>query len=114
MTDPVDLAREVLDDAQYLASLPSVATVARTQVMIPLAEAAPDLARAVIELTDKLDAERFAHANAAVKVNSAEALADRLEHEAAHQASRGDNWDALCIRAEARRLRAALNGETND
>lgn len=55
MTDPVDLAREVLDDAQYLAALPSVATVARTQVMIPLAEAAPALARAVIELTDKLE-----------------------------------------------------------
>ena len=40
------------------------------------------------------------------------ALADRLENEAAYEASRGDTWDATCIRAEARRIRKALNGET--
>ena len=39
-----------------------------------------------------------------------EELADRLEHEAAYEASRGDTWDATCIRAEARRIRRALNG----
>ena len=38
-------------------------------------------------------------------------LADRLEHEAAYEASQGDDWDAVCIRSEVRRIRAALNGE---
>ena len=45
------------------------------------------------------------------KVARVEALADRLENEAAYEASRGDTWDATCIRAEARRIRKALNGE---
>ena len=40
-----------------------------------------------------------------------EELADRLEHEADYEASRGDTWDATCIRAEARRIRRALNGD---
>ena len=40
-----------------------------------------------------------------------EELADRLEHEAAYEASRGDTWDATCIRAEVRRIRRALNGD---
>ena len=58
---------------------------------------APDLARAVIDLT--------------AKVARVEALADRLDNEAAYEASRGDGWDATCIRAEARRIRRALNGD---
>ena len=65
----------------------------------------------VADLTARLDAERFAHANTAVKVKGVEDLADRLEHEAAYEASRGDTWDATCIRAEARRIRRALNGD---
>ena len=72
---------------------------------------APDLARVATDLTARLDAERFAHANTAVKVKRVEELADRLEHEAAYEASRGDTWDATCIRAEARRIRRALNGD---
>ena len=72
---------------------------------------APDLARVATDLTAQLDAERFAHANTAVKVKRVEDLADRLENEAAYEASRGDDWDATCIRAEARRIRRALNGE---
>ena len=59
---------------------------------------APDLARVVIDLT--------------ATVERVEDLVDRLEHEAAYEASRGDTWDATCIRAEARRIRRALNGET--
>ena len=58
---------------------------------------APDLARVVIDLT--------------AKVKRVEDLVDRLEHEAAYEASRGDTWDATCIRAEARRIRRALNGD---
>ena len=63
------------------------------------------------DLRGQLDAERFAHANTAVKVKNVEELADRLEHEAAYKGSRGDNWDAVCLRAEAGRIRAALNGD---
>lgn len=73
---------------------------------------APDLARVATDLTAQLDSERFAHANTAAKVKRVEDLVDRLEHEAAYEASRGDTWDATCIRAEARRIRRALNGET--
>ena len=47
----------------------------------------------------------------ALAVTRVEELADRLEHEAAYEASRGDTWDATCIRAEARRIRRALKGE---
>ena len=65
----------------------------------------------VADLTARLDAERFAHANTAVKVKNVEDLADRLDNEAAYEASRGDTWDATCIRAEARRIRRALNGD---
>ena len=58
---------------------------------------APDLARVATDLT--------------AKVARVEALADRLDNEAAYEASRGDTWDATCIRAEARRIRRALNGD---
>ena len=53
------------------------------------------------------EARTLAHA-----VTRVEELADRLEHEAAYEASQGDDWDAVCIRSEVRRIRAALNGET--
>ena len=82
----------------------------------PRTEAA-DLARAILHSLDGesdtetvralvSDLRTLAHA-----VTRVEALADRLEHEAAYEASRGDDWDAVCIRAEARRIRRALNGE---
>ena len=79
--DPVTLAREVLD----LTHEDETVTVCSV----------PD---------NKVAA--LAHAVARV-----EELADRLEHEAAYEASRGDTWDATCIRAEARRIRRALNGD---
>lgn len=87
-TDPAAIAREVLetaheDDTITVCSVPDNKTAA--------------LARAVIDLT--------------AKVKRVEELADRLEHEAAYEASRGDTWDATCIRAEARRIRRALNGD---
>ena len=50
-------------------------------------------------------------ADLTAKVARVEALADRLDNEAAYEASRGDDWDATCIRAEARRIRRALNGD---
>ena len=81
MSDPVPLAREVLETA-YEDETVTVCSVPDNKVAA--------LARAVTRVED---------------------LADRLEHEAAYEASRGDDWDAVCIRAEARRIRRALKGE---
>ena len=94
MTDRniVDLAHAVLD-----AVVPDVPWKIQLQEFQDRAAAAPTLARAVIDLT--------------AKVKRMEARADRLENEAAYEASRGDTWDATCIRAEARRIRRALNGD---
>ena len=77
---------------------------------------AADLARVILDDTETdrhmdlytltvIEARTLAHA-----VTRVEALADRLEHEAAYEASQGDDWDAVCIRSEVRRIRAALNG----
>ena len=79
--DPATIAREVLDMAHEDDTI-TVCSVPDNKVAA--------LARAVTRVED---------------------LADRLEHEAAYEASRGDTWDATCIRAEARRIRRALNGE---
>ena len=79
---------------------------------------AADLARTILADTEAdrhmdlytltvIEARTLAHA-----VTRVEALADRLEHEAAYEASQGDDWDAVCIRSEVRRIRRALNGET--
>ena len=78
---------------------------------------AADLARIILDDTETdrhmdlytltvIEARTLAHA-----VTRVEDLVDRLEHEAAYEASRGDTWDATCIRAEARRIRRALNGD---
>ena len=109
--DPVTLAREVLGDERAWAALDPGHHPEGQAAVYRLANAAPTLARTVIDLTAQLDAERFAHANAAVKIKRVEDLVGRLEHEAAYEASRGDTWDATCIRAEARRIRRALNGD---
>lgn len=95
--DPVTLAREVLGDELAWAALDPGHHPEGQAAVYRLANAAPTLARAVIDLT--------------AKVERMEALADRLENEAAYEASRGDTWDATCIRAEARRIRRALNGD---
>ena len=95
------LAREVLEREErlsaYTYSIPLAAQALWDAIRSEQVKAAPDLAHAVIELT--------------AKVKRVEALADRLENEAAYEASRGDTWDATCIRAEARRIRRALNGD---
>ena len=78
---------------------------------------AADLARIILDDTETdrhmdlytltvIEARTLAHA-----VTRVEELADRLEHEAAYEASQGDDWDAVCIRSEVRRIRRALNGE---
>ena len=93
-TDPADLAREVLEREERLSaysySIPLAAQASWDATRSEQVKSAPDLARAVARVA---------------------ALADRLENEAAYEASRGDTWDATCIRAEARRIRKALNGD---
>ena len=93
--DLPDLARRVLGADKVGRDLNNAASWDAVDLVL---ENAPALAHAVIELT--------------AKAKRVEDLADRLEHEAAYEASRGDTWDATCIRAEARRIRRALNGET--
>ena len=68
--EAADLARIILDDTEtdrHMDLYTLTVIEART------------LARAVIDLTARLDAERFAHANTAVKVKRIEELADRLD-----------------------------------
>ena len=100
-TDPTALAREVLEREErlsaYTYSIPLAAQASWDATRSEQVRSAPALAHAVIELT--------------AKVKRVEDLVDRLEHEAAYEASRGDTWDATCIRAEARRIRKALNGD---
>lgn len=74
-----------------------------------------DTIRNIMQDVHHLRVERDAADNVVAdltaKVARVEALADRLDNEAAYEASRGDPWDATCIRAEARRIRKALNGD---
>ena len=95
MTDRniVDLAHAVLD-----AVVPDVPWKIQLQEFQARAAAAPTLARAVIDLT--------------AKVERMEALADRLDHEAeARRAAGQDPFEVMTIRQEAARIRAALNGD---
>ena len=78
---------------------------------------AADLARIILADTETdrhmdlytltvIEARTLAHA-----VTRVEALADRLENEAAYEASRGDDWDAACLHVEALHIRLALKGD---
>lgn len=67
----------------------------------------------VADLTARLDAERFAHANTAVKVKRVEALADDMDHDADLLDQTDDlrlHLIAATHREDATRLRTALNG----
>ena len=118
MTAPneaADLAHEVLGDELAWAALDPGHHTEGQAAVYRLANAAPTLARAVIDLTAKLDAERFAHANTAVKVKGAEALADRLSAEAADDFDGVSGTSVSLVKYEtAKAIRAALNGETDD
>ena len=64
--------------------------------------------------TAQLDAERFAHANTAVKVKRVEALADDMDHDADLLDQTDDlrlHLIAATHREDATRLRTALNGD---
>ena len=99
-TDPTALARKVLDAAHEDETV--------TVCTIPDNKAAA-LARAVIELTARLDAERFAHANAAMRIKCVKALAEKYEATARDMGA-GSYGGALAAKI-AQAIRAALNGE---
>ena len=99
-TDPTALAREVLDAAHEDETI--------TVCSIPDNKVAT-LARAVIELTARLDAERFAHANSAMRIKCVEALAEKYETTARGMGA-GSYGGALAAKI-ARAIRAALNGD---
>ena len=78
---------------------------------------AADLARVILDDTETdrhmdlytltvIEARTLAHA-----VTRVEELADRLENEAAYEASRGEDWDAASLHVEALNIRLALKGD---
>ena len=117
MTDPLTIAREVLDAVKVMDDTPGTLyldgpTHEHEEAAGAILDAAPDLARAVIDLTAQLDAERFAHANTAVKVKNMEALADRLDAEAADDFDGVSGTSVSLVKYEtAKAIRAALNGD---
>lgn len=102
-TDPVTLAREVLDDERAWAALDPGHHPEGQAAVYRLANAAPTLAHAVIDLT--------------AKVERVEALADRLEREAdelnGHPSRLAAHTGSVKKRTVAR-IRTALNGENHD
>ena len=103
------LAREVLAAEKVMDDTPGLLyldgpTHEHEKAAGAILDAAPALARAVIDLTAQLDAERFAHANTAATVKNVEALADKLDREASEYLGRPVHSQA------GDRIRAALNG----
>ncbi|MCV7708663.1 hypothetical protein M3C81_000685 [Micrococcus luteus] len=98
-TDPVTLAREVLDDERAWAALDPGHHPESQAAVYRLANAAPTLARAVIDLT--------------TKVERMEALADRLDVVANELEADGEDGYADAARTDAHSIRAALNGENH-
>ena len=104
-TDPADLAREVLAAEKVMDGTPGLLyldgpTHEHEEAAGAILAAAPDLARAVIDLT--------------AKVARVEALAKGLDHEADMiEAEGSDGVEAYvdAARSDAYRIRRALNGE---
>ena len=96
MTDRniVDLARRVLGADKVGRDLNNAASWDAIELVL---ENAPALARAVIELT--------------AKVERVEALADRLEASASELEADGADDYAEAARTDARSIRTALNGD---
>ena len=99
-TDPTDLAREVLDDERAWAALDPGHHPESQAAVYRLANAAPDLARAVIDMT--------------ATIKRVEALADDMDHDADLLDQTDDlrlHLIAATHREDATRLRTALNGD---
>ena len=98
--DPLTIAHEVLDDERAWAALDPGHHPEGQAAVYRLANAAPTLARAVIDLT--------------AKVERVEALAKGLDHEADMiEAEGSDGVEAYvdAARSDAYRIRKALNGD---
>ena len=99
-TDPADLAREVLDDERAWAALDPGHHPESQAAVYRLANAAPDLARAVIDMT--------------ATIKRVEDLADDMDYDAGILDQTDDlrlHLIAATHREDATRLRAALNGD---
>lgn len=100
--DPLTIAHEVLDDERAWAALDPGHHPEGQAAVYRLANAAPTLARAVIDLT--------------AKVARVEALADDMDHDADLLDQTDDlrlHLIAATHREDATRLRTALNGENH-
>lgn len=109
-TDPdriVRLARGVLDDYERIADWNKPRS--RSGREMPPYEVM--FARTVIDLTARLDHERFAHANTAATVKRVEALAEQYDSMARLERREGDVSESINTQATADRIRAALSGE---
>ena len=105
-TDPVTLAREVLETAHEDETV--------TVCSVPDNKAAA-LARAVVELTAELDAYREENTRFREQAARVKALADRLDAAAADDFDGVSGTSVSLVKYEtAKAIRAALNGETHD
>lgn len=119
MTDPTTIAREVLEHEERLSaysySIPLAAQASWDADRSEQVKAAPDLARAVIELTAELDAYREENTRLREQAARVKALADRLDAEAADDFDGVSGTSVSLVKYEtAKAIRAALNGETHD
>ena len=116
MTDRniVDLAREVLDDELEWGALDPGHHPEGRAAVYRMANHAPALARAVVELTAELDAYREENTRHREKIARVETLADQYDAEARLEMREGDVSESINTQATSDRIRAALNGETDD
>ena len=112
----VTLARKVLRAAQRAALLVyAEESDAAMDHFVTCAHAAPDLARAVVELTAERDAYREENTRLREQAARVKALADRLDAEAADDFDGVSGTSVSLVKYEtAKAIRAALNGETDD
>ena len=104
MTDPLAIAREVLETAHEDETV--------TVCSVPDNKAAA-LARAVVELTAELDAYREENTRFREQAARVKALADRLDAAAADDFDGVSGTSVSLVKYEtAKAIRAALNGET--
>ena len=115
-TDPTALAREVLDADKVRDSTPGTLyldgpTHEHEEAASAILDAAPVLARAVIELTAERDA--YIEENTRLREVRARmaALADQYDAEARLERREGDVSESINTQATADRIRAALNGD---
>ena len=114
--DPAALAREVLDADKVRDSTPGTLyldgpTHEHEEAASAILDAAPTLARAVIELTAERDAYREENTRLREQAARVKALADRLDAEAADDFDGVSGTSVSLVKYETTKaIRAALNG----